>query len=77
MNENRKIENIKRDKYRNPYKTLNFFGINKEMKILEITPGRGWYTEILAKYMKDSNNFYIAKYDPPQFAVEILTKIQR
>ena len=75
-NENRKIENIKRDKYRNPYKTLNFFGINKEMKVLEITPGRGWYTEILAKYMKDSNNFYIAKYDPPQFAVEILTKIQ-
>ena len=75
-NENRKIENIKRDKYRNPYKTLNFFGINKEMKVLEITPGRGWYTEILAKYMKDSNNFYVAKYDPPQFAVEILTKIQ-
>ena len=76
LNENRKIENVKRDKYRNPYKTLNFFGINKEMKILEITPGRGWYTEILAKYMKDSNNFYIAKYTPPQFAVEILTKIQ-
>ena len=75
-NEYRKVENIKRDKYRNPYETLNFFGINKEMKILEITPGRGWYTEILAKYMKDSNNFYIAKYDPPQFAVEILTKIQ-
>ena len=40
-NENRKIENVKRDKYRNPYETLNFFGINKEMKILEITPGRG------------------------------------
>ena len=75
-NENRKTENVKRDKYRNPYKTLNFFGINKEMKILEITPGRGWYTEILATYMKDSNNFYIAKYAPPQFAVEILTKIQ-
>ena len=55
-NENRKVENIKRDKYRNPYGTLNFFGINQEMKILEITPGRGWYTEILAKYMKDSNN---------------------
>ena len=75
-NENRKVENVKRDKYRNPYKTLKFFGISKEMKILEITPGRGWYTEILAKYMKDSNKFYIAKYDPPQFAVEILTKIQ-
>ena len=75
-NENRKVENVKRDKHRNPYETLNFFGINKEMKILEITPGRGWYTEILAKYMKNSNNFYIAKYDPPQFAVEILTKIQ-
>ena len=75
-NENRKVENIKRDKYRNPYETLNFFGIDKEMKILEIIPGRGWYTEIIAKYMKDSNNFYVAKYDPPQFAVEILTKIQ-
>ena len=49
LNENRKIENVKRDKYRNPYKTLNFFGIKKEMKILEIIPGRGWYTEIVAK----------------------------
>ena len=76
QNQNRKIENIKRDKYRNPYTTLNFFGINKEMKILVIIPGRGLYTEILAKYMKNSNNFYVAQYDPPQFAVEILTKIQ-
>ena len=33
-NEYRKVENIKRDKYRNPYETLNFFGINKEMKVL-------------------------------------------
>ena len=76
LNENRNIENVKRDKYRNPVETLKFFGLSREKKVLEITPGRGWYSEILSKYMKNTNNYYIAKYDPPQFAVEIITKIQ-
>ncbi len=75
-NNHRKKENILRDKYRNPAKTLNFFGISRKMKVLEMIPGRGWYTEIIGNYMKGTNNYYVAKYDPPIFAVEIITKIQ-
>ncbi len=75
-NPNRKEENIKRDVYRNPYETLNFFGLDKSKKVLEIIPGRGWYTEIISTYMKGSNNFHVAVYEEPSFAVEIITKIQ-
>ena len=39
-----------RDKYRNPDQTIAFFGLNPEMTVLEISPGRGWYTEYLAGY---------------------------
>tara|TARA_B100000579_G_C22670214_1_gene775254 strand:- start:202 stop:1002 length:801 start_codon:yes stop_codon:yes gene_type:complete len=75
-NKYRKTNNKSRDKYRHPIETLSFFGLSREKKILEITPGRGWYTEILANYMRNTNNYYVAKYDPPQFAVDIITKIQ-
>ncbi len=37
-----------RDKYRHPAETLEFFGIRPNMTVLEISPGEGWYTEILA-----------------------------
>ena len=75
-NEYRSENNRKRDKFRNPIETLSFFGLDKEMKVLEIIPGRGWYTEIISKYMDGSNNFYVATYKKPSFAVEIITKIQ-
>ena len=68
-------ENINRDKYRNPYDTLSFFEISKEKKILEVIPGTGWYTEIISKYMKGSQNFYVLMYDKPK--LDILKKIQK
>ncbi len=77
QNEHRSIENKKRDKFRNPTETLNFFGINKNMKVLEIIPGRGWYTEIISSVMKGTNNFYVATYKKPSYAKEIITKIQK
>ena len=76
QNQFRKKENIARDIFRNPLETLIFFGIRRDMKILEVVPGRGWYTEILANYMKNTDNFYVAKYNKPPFAVEIINKIQ-
>ena len=75
-NPNRKEINQKRDVYRNPYETLNFFGLDKSKKVLEIVPGRGWYTEIISTYMNGSNNFYVAVYKEPGYAIEIITKIQ-
>ena len=75
-NKYRDDKNITRDVYRNPYETLSFFGLEKNMKVLEIVPGRGWYTEILSSYMKETNNFYVATYKEPQYAIDIITKIQ-
>ena len=43
--------NLVRDKYRNPAATLSFFGIEPGHAVVEIYPGAGWYTEILAPYL--------------------------
>ena len=60
--EDRSIENIKRDKFRHPYETLKFFGIEPEMTVVELSPGGGWYTEILAIYMYDEGELITAPY---------------
>ena len=52
-----------RDQYRHPYETLQFFGIRDDMKVLEIYPGGGWYTQILAPYLKDKGKLVVAVYD--------------
>jgi predicted methyltransferase len=44
----RKPGNSERDKYRHPLETLTFFGIKPTMSVLEVGPGEGWYTELLA-----------------------------
>ena len=44
----RKPENIARDIYRNPYETISFFQLKPDMQVIELSPGSGWYTEILA-----------------------------
>ena len=74
-NENRKKENKKRDIYRNPFETLKFFGISRKKKILEVSPGGGWYSEILSSFMKGTGNFYVTenKY-PPIKIIEVNQK---
>ena len=49
--DDRTPKNTLRDTYRNPYETLSFFGIESDMTIIELSPGGGWYTEILANYI--------------------------
>ena len=39
-----------RDKFRHPVETLSFFGVESSDTIIELWPGRGWYTEILAPF---------------------------
>ena len=46
-----------RDKYRHPYATLKFFGIRPDMNLVEIWPGGGWYSDILAPYLKDKGQY--------------------
>lgn len=52
--------NKARDKYRHPLQTLSFFGIQPDMTVVEIWPGNGWYTEILAPFLKDRGRLYEA-----------------
>ena len=40
-----------RDEWRHPVETLTFFGIAPAMRVVEMWPGVGWYTEILAPYL--------------------------
>jgi predicted methyltransferase len=49
----------KRDQYRHPLETLEFFGIAPTMTVVEISPSAGWYTQILAPYLA-SQGHYIA-----------------
>jgi predicted methyltransferase len=43
--------NVARDRFRNPAATLNFFEVDPNDTVVEIWPGGGWYTEILASYL--------------------------
>lgn len=44
--------NVARDAWRHPYETLTFFGIKPTMTVVELAPEGGWYTEILAPYLR-------------------------
>lgn len=60
--EHRSDKNKARDTFRHPVETLSFFGFNNKMTVVEITPGGGWYTEILAPALKGSGKLYGAHY---------------
>jgi len=58
-------KNTVRDVYRNPRETLGFFGVAANQTLVEITPGgSGWYTEILAPYLRASGRYTAAMVDP-------------
>ena len=83
--------NKARDQYRHPLQTLTFFGIKPGMTVVEIWPGNGWYTEILAPFLKERGKLYEAvgmgvgakafeeklKADPAVYGEVILTVLQR
>lgn len=49
-----------RDEWRNPAETLTFFGVEPDDTVLEIWPGRGWYSNILAPYLHAGGGKFIA-----------------
>jgi predicted methyltransferase len=51
---------VARDVYRHPAETLRFFGLRPDQTVVEIWPGRGWYMEILAPYLRDRGKYYAA-----------------
>ena len=57
---NRTPANVARDRYRHPAETLAFFGVDPTDTVVEIWPGGGWYTEILAPYLAERGTYYAA-----------------
>lgn len=64
--EHRSAANIARNQYRHPVETLRFFEVEPHMTVVEIWPGRGWYTEVIAPYLKGKGTFYGAHFSPRQ-----------
>jgi predicted methyltransferase len=62
QNEHRSQSNRKRNEFRHPAQTLDFFGITPSMNVTELWPVKGWYTEILGPYLKDTGQLTIANF---------------
>jgi predicted methyltransferase len=81
----RSAQNRARDVYRHPVETLSFFGLRANMTVLELWPGNGWYTEILAPLLADGGKLIVTSLDPdgPQdkmgnrLAREFATRVQQ
>lgn len=56
----RQTSNSVRDVYRHPAETLHFWGLKPGMSIVEISPGGGYWTEILAPYARATKGHYAA-----------------
>lgn len=55
----RSAESRARDVHRHPRETLAFFGLRDDATVVELWPGGGWYTEILAPYLADRGKLIV------------------
>ena len=58
--EGRPAADVARDRNRRPLQTLKFFGLEDDMRVLELLPGGGWYTRILAPVLAENGTLYVA-----------------
>ena len=58
----RAAANVARDPFRHPRETLLFFGLRPDMTVVEIWPGGGWYTEVLAPALRGKGTLYAAHF---------------
>jgi predicted methyltransferase len=66
----RSAKNVARDQYRHPFEVLSFFGVGEKAIVVEIDPGgTGYWTEILAPYLKEHGR-YIAANGPKDSSSE-------
>jgi predicted methyltransferase len=56
----RSAANKARDVHRHPVETLSFFEVTPKSTVVEVSPGGGWYTEILAPLLKAEGKYYAA-----------------
>ena len=66
--EHRSAANRARDAYRHPQETLLFFGLRPDMHVVEIWPGGGWYTEVLAPVLRERGRLYAAHFPADESA---------
>ncbi len=64
LGEHRAEANLARNRYRHPLGTLTFLGLRDGMTVLEIWPGSGWYTEVLAPVIRHHGQYLVASFDP-------------
>lgn len=64
-----------RDAARHPVKTLAFFDVQPQHTVVEIWPGGGWYSELLAPYLSQEGHFYAAHF-PAQTPVAYFKRVQ-
>ena len=58
--ESRPGADVERDRNRKPLETLKFFGLEDDMTVLELIPGGGWYTRVLAPVLAENGKLYVA-----------------
>ena len=71
----RKPADKARDQYRHPAQTLKFLGVKPGQTVVEVSPGGGWYTEILAPAMK-GNGKYVAGLANPIASVNAAKSVE-
>ena len=57
-------DQTERDEWRNPQETIEFLDIDPSGTIVEIWPGAGWYTQVLAPWIAANEGRYVAAYFP-------------
>ncbi|HSJ99479.1 MAG TPA: methyltransferase [Myxococcota bacterium] len=67
-------EDRARDAHRHPRETLLFFGIEPDMRVLELWPGAAWYTEILAEFLAPDGKLAVTNFDPEGPADKPMTR---
>jgi len=65
--------NVARDRYRHPAETLAFFGVKPKHTVVEIWPGGGWYTEVLAPYLQRRGTLYAVA---PEWGMSGIAKLK-
>lgn len=60
----RRKSDRKRDQYRHPVETLEFFGVTPDQTVIEYAPGGGWYTRILAPYLAQDGHYIAVSFAP-------------
>lgn len=63
VGDHRSEAHIARNAHRHPVETLSFFGLRRDMTVIEVLPGALWYTEILGPVLRDEGQLVVAVYD--------------